>query len=392
MRIAVVGAGAAGIFYALMRKKYHPEDEIFLLDQESQIGKKIYATGNGRCNLGNVNEMHDDTYRHFSSTKKCLENATWDDIWKEMQWLGLEIKTNEHGLIYPRTESAKTVMDVFLYRLKQMNIMVYPSMEMTDYAFDNSKWKVCTKKENMFPCFDRLVFATGGKSSPKLGSKGTMYPIFHEHGYSIHALCPGLTPLQVEEDVSALSGIRIKCRLSLLEEQKVLYQEGGEVLFKKDGISGIAVMNASSIYQRRGQTPTVISLDLFPEYSVSELVSMWEQKEENGYPYLDGTILTPLARYIEKRAKVKGRKSKQEKEVVAKLVKSLTFKIVDSYSFQDSQVTIGGVSLQNIDDYFESKKETGVYFIGEVLDQDGLCGGWNLMWAWLSAFIAAKEK
>lgn len=377
MKVAIIGGGPSGILSAIMLKKNNKEFEVMIIEKEERLGKKIYVSGNGRCNLFNNSQGEDlyNSYRNAEMAKKVFESV---DILKTLNYLGLDIKF-EGKLGYPYTESAKTVMDVFMYHLKKENIAIYTKTEFNNYFFDGNKIVIETSK-GMFKV-DKLVIACGGKSSPVHGSNGSIYHILENHGYEITSLYPGLLPIKVKENVEYLKGNKVKCLVSLNKEGKTIYQEKGEVLFKEDGLSGIAIMNCSSIIARndvKGEYD--ISLDLFPHLSEDELAELWIKKSENGYPYLDGSILTPIARYIEAYTLTKGKKNIEETKRVAKYAKNLVFSYDSLYSFKSSQVTVGGVNIKQIKDNFESLIENNVYILGETLDNDGLCGGFNLMW------------
>lgn len=377
MKVAIIGGGPSGILSAIMLKKNNPEFEVMIIEKEERIGKKIYVSGNGRCNLFNSIHGNDlyNSYRNKEKAKMVFDNV---DIIKTLNYLGLDTKF-EGNLGYPYTESSKTVMDVFMYHLKKENITICTKTEFKGYSLDNNKIVVFTSNGKID--VDKLVIACGGKSSPVHGSNGSIFNILESHGYRISPLYPGLSPIKVKQDVEYLKGNKVKCLVSLYKEDKKIYQEKGEVLFKEDGLSGIAIMNCSSIIARNDIKGNYsISLDLFPHLSQEELFELWMKKSENGYPYLDGSLITPMARYIEAYTLTKGKKNIEETKRVTECVKNLVFDYDSLYSFKSSQVTIGGVDITQIKDNFESKIENNVYILGETLDNDGLCGGFNLMW------------
>lgn len=393
MKIAVIGAGASGMMYSIMRKKYYPDDEVIIIEKENQIGKKVLATGNGRCNL--LNDCEKDElyakYRDYQKAQALFSEFDFSFLASVFHDLGLDLR-NEEGRYYPRSENAKTVVEIFNFWLKKYQIKVLLKSALTDYSNQGEKINLIMDDHSTM-IVDRLVVATGGASSPALGSNGVFFSIAKQHHYFINNCLPGLTPIKVQEDISSLFGLRIKAEVCLISQKKgCLFQEKGEVQFKKDGLGGIVIMNASSIIARNNQYDDkyFIVLDLFPEFDEQSLFQSFIEKTNNGYPYLDGSLPSLLARYIEKITKTKGKKSDEELKRVVHMMKKLTFTFQELYPFSQSQVTIGGLSLTNIDDKFQSLKEKNVFFIGEVLDNDGLCGGYNLMWAWASAIKAAQ--
>lgn len=389
MKIAIVGAGASGIFCAISRKLQFPLDEVILIDKEERIGKKIYATGNGRCNL--LHEMTSDFCDHYNQplfVKKVFDKVDLTKLITIFSSLGLDLK-KEGELYYPRTDSAKTVMDIFKYWIQKLGILVLSKEEMVDYHLEENQVIVTLKNKKII--VDHLVLACGGKSSPQLGSSGNIFLVLKKHGYSISSLYPGLVGIHLQEDVSSLKGQRIKAKVSLYENQQCIYQETGEVQWKEDGVSGIVIMNISSYLARKNLPPSSFDLgfDFLPEFTKEEAFTHFKRKEEQGYPYLDGTLISPLARFLEARTKTKGKKNDSELLSVLSEAKNSLFHIRDLYPFSSSQVTVGGVKLDEVDAFFSSKKEKNVSIIGETLDIDGFCGGYNLMWAWASAYIAS---
>ncbi len=392
MKIAVVGAGAAGIIYAIMRKRLFPQDEIIILEKEPQMGKKIYATGNGKCNI--LPAVEEDflyqQYRHPILAQSVFNKLGIEELKTFFESLGLDLKRDDNRY-YPYTESAKTVMDVFKFWLKEYGVSVKLNSVINDY-YRNQKIVIALKDEKLI--VDRLIIATGGCSSPHLGSNGSFFSILKAHHYDIKECVPGLVAIQVKENIESLEGTRFEANITLFENDHAVFKEKGEVQFKKDGLSGIAIMNASLWIARNKDKKASyrLSLDLFPDETKDSLAKRLIDKTKNGYPYLDGSLPTSLARYIEKITHTRGKKTEEEINRVVEKMKSLTFECQALYTFANSQVTVGGIDIHEIDEEFRSKKEQEVYFIGEIIDNDGPCGGYNLMWAWASAIKAAKSK
>jgi len=391
MKIAVIGAGASGIFYAIMRKKQFPQDEIILIDKEERMGKKIYATGNGKCNLFHEqNESFFNAYSNIEEAKKVFQKVPLSFLIRLFSSLGLDV-VQQGDLYYPRTLSAKTVMDVFNFWIKKLGVQVETKDELLQYEKKEKEFVLYFSHQKMM--VDRLVFALGGASSSQYGSDGKWEKLLKDHHYEVHDFYPGLVGLKVKEDISSLQGLRYLCKVTLYKEKEKIYEENGEVQFKKDGISGIVIMNISSYIARlKDKNSIQIVLDLLPEWEEDIAFKKLKEKEENGYPYLDGTFPSSLARLLENITQTKGKKTDEEKWKIIKEAKKFILHFVDFYSFSNSQVTIGGISLKEVNDYFASKQEKGLYFIGEMLDMDGLCGGYNLMWAWATAYLASIDE
>lgn len=390
MKIAVVGAGASGIFYAILRKKQYPKDEVILIDKEDRLGKKIYATGNGRCNL--FHEQTADFLDAYSCPQKAKEVfdrvplSTLRDVFSS---LGLDT-IKQGDLYYPRTLSAKTVMDVFNFWIKKLKIQVWTNKTLKQYDMKKDYFILHFDPEEEV-IVDRLVLALGGVSSSQFGSDGAWRRMIKAHRLKIASFYPGLVGLKVIEDISSLQGLRYFSKVTLYKETEKIHEEYGEVQFKSDGISGIVIMNTSSYIARlQGPASFHIELDLLPEWDEETAFEKLKEKENNGYPYLDGTFPSSLARLLESNTHTKGKKDDEDKRKIIKEAKHFVLHIFDFYSFTTSQVTVGGISLSEVDENFAFKRDKNLFFLGEMLDMDGLCGGYNLMWAWATAYIASK--
>lgn len=391
MKVAVIGAGASGILYAILRKKQFPQDEVILVDKEDRLGKKIYVTGNGRCNLFHEQTAQFlDAYSNYKEAKGAFKRVPLSTLKKVFSSLGLDtIKQGE--LYYPRTLSAKTVMDVFNFWIKKLNIQIWTKKELKQYERRENGFLL--HFDNKDVGVDRLVLALGGASSSQLGSDGAWVKMLKAHHYEISPFYPGLVGLKVKEDISSLQGLRYYAKVTLYKQNEKIHDECGEVQFKNDGVSGIVIMNTSS-YIARLKDPSLchIELDLLPEWDEERAYEKLKEKENHGYPYLDGTFPSSLARLLEKKTQTKGKKTDEEKRKIIKEAKHFILHVSDFYSFTTSQVTVGGVSLNEVNENFASKEEKGLYLLGEMLDMDALCGGYNLMWAWATAYLASKDE
>jgi len=362
-----------------------------LVDKEDRLGKKIYVTGNGRCNLFHEQTAQFlDAYSNYKEAEGAFKRVPLSTLKEVFSSLGLDtIKQGE--LYYPRTLSAKTVMDVFNFWIKKLNIQIWTKKELKQYErrengfllrFDNKDVEV-----------DRLVLALGGASSSQLGSDGAWVKMLKAHHYEISPFYPGLVGLKVKEDISSLQGLRYYAKVTLYKQNEKIHDECGEVQFKNDGVSGIVIMNTSSYIARlKDSSLCHIELDLLPEWDEERAYEKLKEKENHGYPYLDGTFPSSLARLLEKKTQTKGKKTDEEKRKIIKEAKHFILHVSDFYSFTTSQVTVGGVSLNEVNENFASKEEKGLYLLGEMLDMDALCGGYNLMWAWATAYLASKDE
>lgn len=380
MKIAVIGGGASGIYYSLLRKRRHPEDQITILEKEERIGRKILATGNGHCNLLNKS-IKPEFFNNPPMIAKALNKYPYDKLASIFWSWGIPLMEND-DLVYPLSYSAKNVVNQLISLLNQENIAIKTSVKVTDYKYSNGKYTL-----DGIGTFDRLVFAIGGCSQPKLGSDGTLFNTFKKHGYDFADMQPGLCPIKVKEKgLKSISGVRHHALVKLIVNgSNPAYQEEGEVLFKDDGLSGIVIFNVESQYVRHYSKfiDAKISLDLFPEYSEKELLALLDEAKRNNNEYLLGFLPKELSIYL------CGSSSKDNRWWANKL-KNIVFTIDKTYGFESSQVSIGGILSTNLTSSLESKNEKGVYFLGELVNIDGICGGFNLSWALLSALLASE--
>lgn len=379
MNIAVIGAGASGIYYSLLRKDRHPEDSITIFEKELRPGRKILATGNGHCNL--LNSSISPKYFNDAPFMTYVLNK-YPYAYFESLFLKWGIPLMKKGdLVYPLSYSAKNFLNQLLRLLEDKNIKVLTGIKIESYSKRNDGYYL----DGRGP-FDAIVFSTGGASTPKLGSDGEIFNEIADHGYNVDPLVPGLCPIILKEKVKSISGQRHKAFVSLLINGQNVYGEEGEVLFKDDGISGIVIFNVESIYARTytDVDDAKLKVDLFPEYSEGVLLEMIKESAEISKDYMLGFVSLELINYLLPKS------GKQSPEYWAHALKNILFTIKDVYDFSSSQVTIGGISTKELDSKLMSKREKDVYFIGESVNIDGICGGFNLSWALLSALLASE--
>lgn len=365
MKIGIIGGGASGVFAAIRIKELHPDYDVTIFERNNKLIKKIYATGNGRCNFANSDPI-EDAY-NTEKVYPILKEFDYKEIIKYFDLIGIKSR-NLDNLYYPYSLSAVTVATKLLERLEELKVEVILDCKITDYGIQNGSLdKKVIHAGNAIYVFDALIFACGGMSAPQFGSDGIIYPTLRKHKYEIENLTPSLCPIKVKENVNKIDGVRVKAKVSLLNNDKEVYSEYGEVQFRSDSLSGIVIFNiAFKINQLNLQPNNIkIKIDFVPEI-----------KEKINHKEYDSYLNYKLASYL----------LKNNIDIHNAL---FTFK--SFYGFDISQVSSGGVSLINLTSNMESKLEKNVFFIGEVVDVDAKCGGYNLMWAFASAEKVAKS-
>ena len=260
MRVGIIGGGAAGLFSAIHLKLMNPNFEVTILERDSRVGKKILATGNGKCNITNLKASEKDY--NDSKVLYALNNFSVFDTINYFKKLGLMIKFDSEGRCYPYSEKATTVLDVFMNMINRLKINICTNYEVVHVkAYDDF---MVYSRDYGLKHFDYLIVSTGGKSGINFNNES--YNFLEYLGHTVTNLYPGLVPLKTKEKLKNLSGIRSKAKVKLLREQKLIFNTTGEVLYKEEGLSGISIMEVS----RHALPGDVISLDLV--YDLSDII------------------------------------------------------------------------------------------------------------------------
>ena len=386
MKVCIIGQGASGVTLSLMLKKEDPTLDITILDHNDKTNKKLLATGNGRCNLGNL-EIKKYSYNNdfgFKIYNKFDVNKQRDFF----ESIGL-ITRNLNELVYPYSLSSNQVVGYFNKLLKEYKVKLINKVKIDDYKVNEDNVEVTFNNKTYK--FDKVIFACGGMSTPSLGSDGSLYKLFKKHNYNIIALKPGLTPVIVKENVKGIENERLKGNVKLFINNKLTYEEEGEVLFKKNGLSGIAIFNASSFISRSSSSSKIkIIMDLFPKISESELLKNFEKYSSFArFSFIEGIFSLRVSEFIRKNSNAKNLYKFDSRDLknIAHYCKNMEFNYEKNYDFNSSQVSVGGIDTNLLNDDLSSKLEKNVYFAGEVINVDGLCGGFNLMFAFACSYV-----
>ena len=394
--IYIIGGSSSSLFLASLITYYKLDYKVTIIEKNKIIGRKLLATGNGRCNLLNkkINE--------FSFNNQETKNLIKEDILFEIDFfnnkLGIKL-TSIENLVYPYSFNAKSFTNFLIEFIKNHNVRILNETKFIDYKkVDNEKYQIITDKGNYLS--DYIIFASGGKSYPSLGSDGSVFNILKKHNYEITPIYPGLTPIRIKENVKEIENERIKCEVSLFtNKNKLIYKENGEIIFKKDGLGGICIMNISSLIVRNNLIDPTIKINFLNDVSLNEFINIFNiNRKNNNNNFLLSFYSERLASYLFKNINKLFNNDinlNNIKDVYNKL-SNYTFSYFSNYDFSFSQVSVGGINYKsiNIDD-LSSKSEKNIYFIGEILDSDGLCGGYNLMIAFFSSlkvFSSLKNK
>jgi len=402
--LIIIGGGASGIISAITAKDMGID--VAILESTDRIGKKILSTGNGRCNISNINI---NINRYHCSNKNfpefVLNNFTVRDTINFFSTLGLHLITLDKGKMYPMSLQASSVLDIFRLSLEDKSIPVYTNSKVFEIAIKNNLFNLHTLDGNTFEC-KKLILCTGGKSYPKTGSDGSGYKLAKQLGHKIINPIPSLVQIKLNYNkLKALSGIKFNGSVSIFINNTLIRKEYGEILFTDYGISGIPVFQLSRIasYHSLKNDNITLKVDLLPEFEYDKLKDFLENHwgtfgYRSIYDSFIGILNKKIIPILLKEAGINDIHKScynitwKEQNNILRLLKEWSFNVTGTKSFNNSQVTAGGVDTLEINPKtLESKIVKNLYFAGEILDVDGDCGGFNLQWAWSSGFIAAKS-
>ena len=378
-RIIIVGAGAAGMLAAIHAKT--KDNQVILIERNTNCGKKILITGNGKCNYLN-DDFNISHYR--SDNLEFLENVITEENKKllisEFKKIGIEPKI-KNGYYYPMSNTSVSIQNALLLTLKQKGIEIITNTTITDIKKINNKFILNDK----FTC-DKLIIAAGSSACPKCGTDGTIYDALKPLGLKIKKPLPALVQLKSEgKFLKEWAGIRCDCELSLYENDKLIKKSIGEVQLTDYGISGICTFQLSSdcIRGLDSGKKEVIKMNFLPDikdFDTFYLNRVKLLKGRNDIELFEGLINYKLLYVLFKH-------NKNIKEALT----SFSLEITGYNGFDKAQVASGGIKLTEINDNFECKNIKDLYIIGEALDVDGDCGGYNLAFAFLSGIIAGES-
>ncbi len=405
VKAAVIGGGASGMMAALTAAA--GGCQVTLYEKNERVGKKILATGNGKCNLSNM-EMDISHYytSHPDLVETVLEKFSVFDTIAFFESAGMMIK-EKNGYLYPVSEQASTVLDILRRELQTRHVKVCCDCEVTAIEHNNHFGyciTVSNNNNNMQEMYDKVIVACGSRAAQKKEEGQSGYRLAESLHHSIVPIVPALVQLRCSEEyMKALAGVRCQAKLSLIINGECLQKETGELQLTEYGISGIPVFQFSreAAYALLDKKEVVVEVDFFPDYNEAAYHFFIKNRYEIGKDQTLEDLLLGMAnkkinQIMIKKAGYKGtdKVSQLGKKAVLEILKGyrkLRLHITAVNSFENAQVCAGGVSLRELSKNMESLFLPGMYFVGELLDVDGRCGGYNLQWAWASGYVAGTH-
>lgn len=398
-RIAVVGGGASGMMAAIIAAKQGAQ--VVIYEGKDRLGKKILATGNGKCNYTNI-EQKDKYYRgsHPEFSKRARTAFSAEDTLAFFQRIGIEPKI-KNGYVYPHSEQAVSVADALSMEVRALKIEVITDI-VTEITKTGDLFEVTGGQGKR--SFDRVILACGSCAGMKNEKEFKGYELAASFGHHITPILPALVQLRCKEKwFKTVAGVRTEGLLLVYSNEREIAREKGELLFAEYGLSGIPVFQisrfaADALY--RGEQ-VYCKVDLLPDYSVDRLIQLITERRDNlenrtAEEMLVGLLNHKLNYILLKECGIDpvldAKKAFRKASVIEQFVilcKGLTCHVTECNPFANAQVCAGGVDTTELNPgTMESKIVTGLYMAGELIDVDGTCGGYNLQWAWSSGYVA----
>ncbi len=399
----IIGGGASGFTASIFAKRKNPNLNITIFEKNKRVLKKVLATGNGRCNITNKN-LSLDKYNRESEKfiKYAINSFGVSEAESFFASIGILFSEENGGKIYPMNKQASSVVDMLLAEADHLGIDIKCESEITSIKKKGSFFEIESNSEKLRA--DKIIISCGSKSG---GGFSSGYDILKQFGHTITPLFPAVVQVKAI-GTKPLTGMKFVGKAKILKSKKILEEAEGEILFTDYGLSGPTIMNLSRVIskffaeKKNLKEEIFISLDFLTEFTEEEIYSLLLERRKilnhlNAELFLNGVINKKISFEVIKRANLKLSTpvyslSNSDLKTVAYLLKNFEFKSEGVMPFINSQVCAGGVELSQIDPFtMESKKVNGLFVTGEILNVDGICGGYNLHWAWASGHLAGKS-
>ncbi len=398
--LAVVGGCSAGLVAAINAKRLNPTLSVAVIEKLPRIGKKLLATGNGKCNITNLYAL-DHNYVNRAFSRYALMRYSPEKIIDFFSSLGLLTYADSCGRIYPESNTAASVTDALRFELERLGVDVICDTPVTEIKKNKNGFLI----NNVISC-KKLILAAGGKSSAPQGSDGSGYVLAKMLGHTVTKTVPSLVPLNASPELTKpLKGVRVRNVALTLKGEKIIKKTEGEILFTEYGLSGIAAMELAAEAQKyidsvKHNPFTVV--DFLPDMTYDELVDyLGKLNNIKGFCQMDNLLTGILPKAVGiaickacnlyKADRLISSLTDKELKKIAEKIKNYPLEVTGTRGFLNSQVTSGGIKVDEINEKtMESRLCKNLYFAGEIIDVDGGCGGFNLQWAWASGMLAGE--
>lgn len=399
MNFGIIGAGPAGIFSALMIKEQSSEHTVTIFDGNQKIGRKLFATGNGRCNITNMNAGADSYYSiKPADLGPVFSHFGPEAIRKKLNDLGIPTVQTEDGWVYPESYSAANVVQILTDALQYAGVEVHSGARVTGISLSGTKFVLTAEGVGKTKPFDRLILTSGSRAFPQLGANTSILSELFQFGHRDLPFVPALAPVSAKGDIfKVLQGVRVDADVTVLKGKNELGSSFGNIIFTDYGLNGPGIMNVSHLISDKDAKDYLLRLNFLPNDLSRKLDGFFYQHINRDYPYRSIYLSVLPGKLVEYFFKI----WKLDWETSCKRIDSRTFRvhikrlenglipIEGNRGFNFGQAAAGGIPLTEVDLHtMQSRKQKGLYFAGEVLDVLGPCGGYNLTWAIASGMLA----
>lgn len=400
--IVIIGGGASGIMAAIEAVK--SGKEVVVVDRKERVLKKVLVTGNGRCNLTNVNagiNNYFSTGSDIQNIENILNDFTPKDTMNFFESLGVVCNEEVRGKVFPLSGQAGSIIDALRFEAERVGVKFLLDFYVKKIEKKGFQFIIYSEDKRIITS-NRVLLSAGGKSYPELGSNGSGFELAREFGHTITPLFPSIVQFKTEEyQVKGLKGIKLDTRVTAYGDKKKICTYDGELLFTDYGVSGNVIFNISFVFPIHKKVE--LEVDFLPKFSYDELLQkLKDRRDILGHlmmeHYFNGMINKKLGQFlskasgIEKLSKEINSLTDNELRKLCDVLKKYKLNVLDTTGYKNAQVTAGGIKLEEVNmETLESKKVKGLYFSGEILDVYGECGGFNFQWAWASGKKAGEN-
>ncbi|MDE7283088.1 MAG: aminoacetone oxidase family FAD-binding enzyme [Lachnospiraceae bacterium] len=406
-KIAVIGGGAAGMMAAIQASG--DETLVELYERNDRVGKKLLSTGNGKCNFSNT-DMNSSAY-YGSAVSYCDKLFSEFGVKESIDFFsqaGMLIK-DRNGYLYPASEQASTVLDILRIKLEHLGVHIYTDCkverietiqgnEKLQIVTDSNKGMLDEKKQ-----YDSVILACGGKAAPATGSDGNGFKIAKALGHHVTEVVPALVQLRCREDFfKSVAGVRTQADLTLYIDGESKCRIHGELQLTDYGISGIPVfcISREAAFAILHKKTVTVGINFLPQFVDNEYELFWKERwvkqaNQSLEQFLTGIANKKINQLIIRLSGCRPHEftneiCEEKRAKIAGLYRKLVVTVCKANGFEHAQVSAGGIPIHELTDELESKHVPHLYFAGEIIDMDGICGGYNLQWAWTSGAVAGR--
>jgi len=405
MNICIIGGGPSGMMAAIAAALNG--NNVTIIEKNEKLGKKLYITGKGRCNVTNAGDL-EDIRNHIVSNSKFMYSSLYEfsnaDVYDFFENRGVKLKVERGNRVFPESDKSSDIIKALTGYINELGINVLLNTKVKDILIKESSFEGIKLDNDKEMFFDKCIVATGGKSYPVTGSDGDGYRWAENLGINIIKPVPSLVPFIIkEDDAKDMQGLSLRnIGIKILREERVIYSDEGELLFTHFGVSGPVILKASSVISGLNYKNLKLLIDLKPGLDMDmlnkRLLRDFEKNNNKNFNNsLNDLLPKKMIKTVVERSKIDPYKkvnviTREERQALTNVIKNLEYTITGLRGFEEAIITKGGIDTVEINPKnFESKKIKGLHFIGEVLDVDATTGGYNLQIAWSSGFACGNS-